>query len=55
MFSETTKLQDDLLDDVADCVIDLPPTRARSRFQATLLQIMVMFTALIQPKQSLSI
>ena len=55
MFSETTKLQDDLLDDGADCVIALPPTRATSRFQATLLQIMVMFTALIQPKHSLSI
>ena len=57
MFSETTKLQDDLLDDGADCVIALPPSpkRARSRFQATLLQIMVIFTALIKPKQSPSI
>ena len=56
MFFETTKLQeDDLLDDGADCVIALPPTRASSRFQATLQQIVVIFTALIQPKQSMSI
>ena len=42
---ETTRLQDDLLNYVADCVIALPPSpkRARSRFQATLLQIMVIF------------
>ena len=40
---ETTRLQDDLLNDVADCGIALPPSpkRALSRFQATLLQIMV--------------
>ena len=55
MFFETTKLQDDLLDDGADCMIALPPTRASSGFQATLLQIVVIFTALIQPKQSMSI
>ena len=54
---ETTRLQDDLLNDVADCGIALPPSpkRALSRFQATLLQIMVIFTALIKPKQSPSI
>ena len=55
MFFETTRLEDDLLDDGADCVIALPPTRASSRFQATLQQIVVIFTALIQLKQSLSI
>ena len=55
MFFETTRLEDDLLDDGADCVIALPPTRASSRFQATLQQIVVIFTALIQPKQSMSI
>ena len=40
---ETTRLQDDLLNDVADCGIALPPSpkRALSRFQATLLQVMV--------------
>ena len=54
---ETTRLQDDLLNYLADCGITLPPSpkRALSRFQATLLQIMVIFTALIQPKQSQSI
>ena len=31
MFFETTRLEDDLLDDGADCVIALPPTRASSR------------------------
>ena len=54
MFFETTKLQeDDLLDDGADCVIALPPTRASSGFQATLLQIVVMFTAPIFNQNSL--
>ena len=40
---ETTRLQDDLLNDVADCGIALPPSpkRALSRFQATLLQILL--------------
>ena len=55
---ETTRLQDDLLNDVADCGIALPPSpkRALSRFQATLLQtILHHFTALIKPKQSPSI
>jgi len=54
---ETTRLQDDLLNDVADCVIALPPSpkRACSRFQATLQQMVVIFTGLIKPKQSPSI
>ena len=40
---ETTRLQDDLLNDVAVCGIAPPPSPkiALSRFQATLLQIMV--------------
>ena len=54
---ETTRLQDDLLNDVADCGIALPPSpkRACSRFQATLQQMVVIFTGLIKPKQSPSI
>ena len=46
---ETTRLQDDLLNDVAYCGIALPPSpkRALSRFQATLLQIMVILVIIL--------